>query len=169
MIIPTILVGDFEYLDTDYHCQILYTSMRSTMLNGTLAYAIPMNITTRCYMYTWRKMRRGNDSLIQTMTEPQKISARRDVVVLFLICILLALLLAFFIPSTVILSIYNFSGYLPWWASQIQWLVFIVSILSMTISLALISPHVRNLWTQNSTRRQHHHRNRTAAAALKIK
>ncbi|CAF0963939.1 unnamed protein product [Adineta steineri] len=147
MIIPTFVLGDFKYLVDDYHCQIEYQSMRSTLLNGTLAYMIPMNTTIGCYMYTVRKMRQGNNSLIHTMTHIQQVTARRDLIVLFRICILLGLLMAFFIPSTIILSIYNFTGYLPWWSSQIQWLVFITSIMCVTIVLAFISPHIRHLWT----------------------
>jgi hypothetical protein len=149
IIVPTLLLGDFQYLPDDYHCQIEYTSMRSTMLNGTLAYVIPMNITMGCYVHTLRRMRRGHHSLTQAMTHIQQVTARRDLIVLFRICIVLALLMAFFIPSTVILVIYNFTGYLPWWSSQIQWLVFSTSIASATIVLALVSPHVRNLGTFN--------------------
>ncbi|UJR20220.1 hypothetical protein I4U23_023351 [Adineta vaga] len=145
--IPTFLLDDFKYLNTDYHCQIEFTSIRSTMLNGTLAYVIPMDITIGCYMYTVRKMRQGNNSLIQTMTHIQKITARRDLIVLFRICILLGLLMVFYIPSSIILFIYIATGYLPWWSSQIQWLVFSISIICVTIALALISPHVRHLWT----------------------
>jgi hypothetical protein len=84
------------------------------------------------------------------MTRIQQMTVRRDIIVLFRICILLGLLMAFFIPSTIILLIYNFTGYLPWWSSQIQWLVFSLSITSVSIVLALVSPHVRNLCIINT-------------------
>ena len=146
IVVPTLLMNDFEYLPDDYHCQIGFTNYRSTLLNGIVAYLVPMNITGGCYVYTLRKIRRGHTHLLENMSQIQQISARRDLIVLFRICLLLSLLMSFFIPSLVLLVIYQRTGYLAWWASQVQWLVFITSVTCVTVALAVISPHVYNLW-----------------------
>jgi membrane protein DedA with SNARE-associated domain len=88
------------------------------------------------------------------MTHIQQISTRRDLVVFFRICILNGLLMVIFIPSAIIFIIYGFTKYSPWWASQNLWLDFSLLITIVTLVLALVSPHVRNLWKRNTHR--HH-------------
>jgi len=163
--LPVLLLGDYTYSVDDYYCQNEYTNLRSTYINGVLAYTIPMSISIGCYFYTLRKMRRGNNDLIQTMTQIQQISARRDLVVLLRICIILGLLLAFFTPSIILLYIYIFTGYAPWWSSQVQWLAITLSITSVSVTIPLVSPHVRDLWTRNL---HGHHHNIVAPAVIRI-
>lgn len=169
LIIPTYLLNDFQYLVDDYHCQIAFTNYRSTLLNGVLVYSIPMSLTSGCYIYTLRKMRRGNNHFNETMTEIQKISARRDLLVLFRICLLLGLLMLFFIPSAIILFIYNFTGILLWWSVDVQWLTFSFSICSVTVLLVFISPHVQSLWTQNVVHQQRQRQTPQTATLQMIK
>ena len=83
IMIPALLLGDFEYLVNDYLCQIDYSNVRSILLYGTLSYSIPMFITAGCYVYTLRNMRRGNNNLIHTMTRIQQMNARRDLNCIF--------------------------------------------------------------------------------------
>ncbi|CAF1029813.1 unnamed protein product [Adineta steineri] len=148
VMIPGLLLGNFKYLKDDYLCQIDYTSLQDICMNGILAYAIPLYTTIGCYLYTLRKMRRGNNRLILTMTQIQQISARRDLIVLSRICTLLGLLLTISIPAMIAYFIYLSSGYLPWWLSQSQWLAFSLITCIVTIVLLIISPHVRKLWTK---------------------
>jgi hypothetical protein len=91
--IPALLLGDFQYLNNDYLCQINYVNVRSILVNGTLAYGIPMYITIGCCIYTWKKMQRENNHLFHTMTRIQQMIARRDLIVLFQICLLIGLLM----------------------------------------------------------------------------
>jgi hypothetical protein len=154
IILPNLLLGDFKYLIDDYHCQVELTDIRNGLLDAGLAYLIPVSISTGCYIYTLRKIRRGQNSLLQTMTHIQQITTRRDIIVFFRICILNGLLMVTFIPSAVILIIYCFAKYSPWWASQNLWLDFSLLITIVTLVLALVSPHVRNLWRRNTHR--HH-------------
>ncbi len=88
------------------------------------------------------------------MTLIQQINARRDVIIFSRSFILLRLMMTFFIPLIIInlVVVYTFTGDKPWWSSPIQWLVFSLSRTSVTVVLALISPHVRNLWTKNRSR-----------------
>jgi len=114
IILPNLLHGDFKYLIDDYHCQVELTDIRNGLLDAVLAYFIPVSISTGCYIYTLRKIRKGKNSLIQTMTHIQQITTRRDVIVLFRICILHGLLIVTVIPSAVILIMYCFTKYSPW-------------------------------------------------------
>ena len=66
IILPTRLLNDFKYLIDDYHYQLEFTSFRSTSLNGTLAYVIPMSIIIGSYIYTLRKIRRDNNNFGST-------------------------------------------------------------------------------------------------------
>ncbi len=95
VILPALVLNQFEYVIDDYHCQ--------------------------------------------------RLAVQRDIFVLFRICILLALMVSFFIPATIIFIISNSTGYLPWWSSQFRWITYVISMSSVTIALALISPHVMDL------------------------
>lgn len=153
--IPTLLLGDFRYSANDYNCQNDTTNLRSAFMSGTLTYIVPLNITNGCYIYTLRKMRRGNNSFMQTMTQIQQISARRDLVVLFRVCILIGLLTIFFLPSVILLFNYIATGYIPWWAAPSQWFTLSLSTTIVIIILPLLSPHVQNLWSTNVQRHRH--------------
>ncbi len=90
--LPSLLLGYFSYSVDDYNCQNDSTNLRSVFMNGSLVYVIRVNIINGCYFYTLIKMRQENNSLMETMTQIQQINARRDLVVLFRICVLNGLL-----------------------------------------------------------------------------
>ena len=152
MKLPTLLLGYFQYSANDYHCQVEYTNFRIVPVNVFWDYFLPMLITIGCYVYTLKKTRRNNHNLMQTMTQIEQISARRDMIVLSRICILLGLLLSIFLPSIVVLFVKLSIGYLPWWSSQIQWFIFSLIITCIIIVLAIVFPHIRYLWKRNSHR-----------------
>ncbi|CAF0864841.1 unnamed protein product [Adineta steineri] len=152
IMIPGLLLGYFKYSNNDYLCQVDYTSLKNTCINGMLSYAFPVYATMGCYYYTLRKVRKRNHNLVQA-------SARRDLIVLFRICILVGLLMIIPVPTMIGFFIYFSSGYLPWWLSQFQWFTFSLITNITTIILILISPHVRILWTKTF---HHPHRHRVA-------
>ena len=152
IMIPTLLLGYYRYVPDDNICSHEITILQSAVLTSFLAYIIPVSITTGCYVYTLKKMRRGNNSLLHTMTQIQQKSARRDLVVLLRICILLAILLTIWIPIAIGFLFYVRSGVKPWWLGQIQRLIFHLSTASVSVSLLMISPHIWNLWKRNTVR-----------------
>ncbi len=149
LVLPAPLLGVFQYSVADYYCQIEYANFRSLLIFTSLAYVIPMNITIGCYIYTMKKIRRGNNNLIQTMT---LINAHRDLVVLFRICLLLGLIAIVSIPLIVTYLIYILTGSIPWCSAPIQWLVLSLSITIVTVALGLISPHIWSLLKKHSRR-----------------
>ncbi|CAF0866170.1 unnamed protein product [Adineta steineri] len=149
IMIPGLLLGYFKYSNNDYLCQVDYTSLKNTCINGMLSYAFPVYATMGCYYYTLRKVRKRNHNLVQA-------SARRDLIVLFRICILVGLLMIIPVPTMIGFFIYFSSGYLPWWLSQFQWFAFSLITNIATIILILISPHVRILWTKTFHHPRHH-------------
>ncbi len=144
--IPGLLLGTFKYFDDGYTCQIDFTNLKDLFLNGILAYGLALYTATGCYFYTVRKTRRRSNSLINTMTHIQQASARRDVIVLYRICMLVGLMMTLTTPLIIGYFTYISSGYLPWWLSQLQSLIFSLIIHIVTIIIVFISPHVRALW-----------------------
>ena len=149
---PALLVADLKYIKNDYYCQIDFRNLRNILANATVIYLIPIVITFGCYIYTWKNMRRSKNSLIQTTVHNQKLIARRDIIVLSRICILFGLVLSIAIPSLTTLFIYDFTGYLPWWSTEIQWFSFMSTLTIVSVVLALSSPHVRNLRIRHFSR-----------------
>ncbi len=94
-------------------------------------------------------MRKGNNSLIHTMTHIQRMNARRDLVVLFRICVLLGILLVSSIPGAMAVVISFVFGYTPWWSSEITLLFFTLSTPVVAVVLLVTSPHVLNLWKKH--------------------
>ena len=109
VILPAFVLDQFEYVVNDYHCQIPYTESRTIFLYGAIIYVVPLTITVGCYFFTLR-----NSRMRQAMTQVQRLAVQRDIIVLFRICLLLALMVSFFIPATVIFIINSSTGYLPW-------------------------------------------------------
>ena len=77
---------------------------------------------------------------------------RRDLLVMSRIRLLFWLLLSVDIAVIIGLLTYNFSGYLPWQSSQIQWLLRNTLVTMIFIVLALVFPHVQHLLTQYFSR-----------------
>jgi hypothetical protein len=117
LVLPAPLLDVFQYSIDDYYCQIEYTNFRSLLIFTSLAYAIPMNITIGCYIYTMKKIRRGNKNFVQTMTQ---ITVNRDLIVLFRICLLLGLIAIVSIPLIITYLIYIFTRSIPWCSAPIQ-------------------------------------------------
>jgi hypothetical protein len=102
------------------------------------------------------------------MTQIQRLAVQRDIIVLFRICILLALMVSFFIPATIIFIISDSTGYLPWWSSQFRWITYVISMSNVTIALTLISPHVMDLWKNFNRTRKVSHRATVGPAIIGI-
>lgn len=145
-VMPNILLGDYEYFEDGLQCQISLLNRRSAIFNFLVLYFIPVIVTIGSYMYTVRKARTANTHLRQPMTQIQIIAAQRDMVVLFRICILIVPMLMFSVPTVIVFVAYLTEGRKLWWSIQVQWLVFVISMTFVNVILALISPHVRNLF-----------------------
>ncbi|CAF0929913.1 unnamed protein product [Adineta ricciae] len=147
IMIPGLFLGDYIYSQGDYLCQIDYTKWKNIILNGILAYYIPINVTIGCYFYTLRKIKQDRHSTVFTVARIQQVTARRDLIVISRLCVLFGLLTMISIPAVTGYFIYVFTGYLPWWLSSLQWLVFSLIMNIVTIVLVFISPQVRILFT----------------------
>ncbi|CAF1135816.1 unnamed protein product [Adineta steineri] len=165
---PALFLNRFEYLPDDYHCQIPYGNFQTIILYGIIIYIIPLTITIGCYIFTLRKMHNENNRFRQIITQIQRFIIQREMNILFRLCILLGFMITFFIPSTIIFLINQFTGYLPWWSSQIRWLSYVLSMICVTIILAFISPHIRNLWINSTGFRKLFPKNKIAPAVIKI-
>ena len=96
IMISALLLDNFKYLVNDYLCQNDYANFLSICVNSLLTSGISLYTTIGCYIYTLRKIRSG---IIETMTQIEQISARRHLIGLFTIYILLGLLMTIYIPA----------------------------------------------------------------------
>ncbi|UJR11265.1 hypothetical protein I4U23_015447 [Adineta vaga] len=167
ILIPSFFLDGYKYSVENYYCENDYRNIQSTFFNGAFSYSIPLEVTTTCYVYTWMKMHRRDNNLLQTMSRIREMSARRDLIVLFRICIIHGLLLVFFTPSVILLFIYIGTGYVPWWSSQVQWLVLSFSIACVSVLLLFVSPYVRELWIKRF-HRQHRHDQTTVQIIMRV-
>jgi hypothetical protein len=149
-VIPVYLLGTFEYLPNDFHCQIALNNIRGLLTGLTLVHMLPISLTTTCYIYTVIYIRKRSDKIRNSR---QRASDRRDLSVLKRIFILLAAMTGSGMPQLGISICYQVFGYLPYWSTQFQWLTAIVSIFCISVILIFVSPNLQNFWRRSLSSR----------------
>ncbi|UJR20206.1 hypothetical protein I4U23_023337 [Adineta vaga] len=147
-LLPNVILKDFDYISQEYHCQIQFENIRAVCCAGIVLYGIPIYITVGCYIYTLRRIRNENQ-IRHHLTQIQLVTARRDLIVLFRICILFIFMIIFIIPNFISFFIYLIWKYDVGWLEQVQWLFYVLSMTGVTVVLPFISPHISNLWKTN--------------------
>ena len=136
----------FKYLPRDYHCQIPLSDLRSLLLGLSMVHSIPITLTTICYVYTIVYIRRRTISI---RTTRQRARDRRDLSVLTRVFILLAVMIGSGLPQMGIGIYHHYSGFLPSWATQFQWLTATFSVLCVAVIMMVISPNLQNFFRQS--------------------
>jgi hypothetical protein len=145
-VIPVYLLGTFEYLHDDFHCQIALSNIRGLLIGLALVHMIPISLTTICYIFTAIYIRKCSTTV---KTTRQRNSDRRDYLVLKRIFILLSVMIASGMPQLGISLHYQYFGYLPFWSTQFQWLTATFSILSVAVILIFLSPNLQRFWRKS--------------------
>jgi hypothetical protein len=140
-VIPVLLLGTFEYLPNDYHCQIAIYNIRGLLIGLSLVHFIPVSLTTACYIYTMMYIRKSR-AIVKSAR--QKAKDRRDFLVLTRVLVLLGVIIVSGLPTLGISLFYQFSGYLPYWSSQFQWLSATFPICIVSVLLIFVSPNLKN-------------------------
>jgi hypothetical protein len=136
-VIPVLLLGTFQYLPEDYHCQIPIYNVRGLLIGLSLVHMIPISLTTICYIYTMMYIRKISATVKSIR---QQARDRRDFLVLKRVFTLLSILIESGVPTLGISLFFQFSGYLPYWSTQFQWLTATFSICVVSIVLIFVSP-----------------------------
>ncbi|CAF1068548.1 unnamed protein product [Rotaria sordida] len=109
-LIPSLLIGDMEYLHNDYHCQVAPSSMRGSLIVCVLGFLFPFIIIACSYVYTIYYIRQHSSTIITTK---QRKSMRRDMIILKRVLIILTLLTSSAAPHAFFPVAYRFLGSLP--------------------------------------------------------
>ena len=142
-VIPVYFLGLFEYLPDDYHCQIAIHNTLGLVLGLSLVHMIPITLTTICYIYTAIYIRKSS-ARVRSMR--QQIKDRRDFFVLKRIFLLLTVMIASGMPTLGISLYSQWTGYLPFWATQFQWLTATFAMCIISVILIFVSPNLRQFW-----------------------
>ncbi|CAF4107867.1 unnamed protein product [Adineta steineri] len=141
-LLPSLLIGDIEYLENDFHCQVAPTNMRSSLTVCLIGFLAPFTIILYCYGYTIYYVRKHNSTII---TIKQRTILRRDLIILKRIILLLTVLTSSAVPHVAFPIIYIMIGSLPKWLVSLEWALTILALLSISLVIPRISPHLKRL------------------------
>ena len=79
MLLPSLFLGDLEYLPNDYHCQFGPTNLRGSMIGLSILFIIPFVSTLMFYSYTLYYVYTKTTVLT---TISRNTTARRDLIIL---------------------------------------------------------------------------------------
>jgi hypothetical protein len=137
--LPFIFLHDFEYIPSEYRCQISYTNLRASIMVLLIEYVIPSNIMFSIYIYIIRYIRRTN----RGMANRQQQTIRRDMIVIKQTLILFTILQIFSTPLVVLWLLYAIVNYLTPLSYQLQSMTVAFSQVSIPIVLAFSTPQIR--------------------------
>lgn len=150
-LLPSLLLGDINYIAHDYHCQFVPSNMRGSLTVCMVGFLIPFTIMACCYAHTIIFVRKHKSKLI---TIKQRASLRCDLIILKRVIILLTVLTSSAIPHAAFPVIYILVGSLPTWLVSVEWALTILSLLTIALVIPRISPHLKELCGQkNSSQR----------------
>jgi hypothetical protein len=140
--LPSLLLGDIEYLSNEYHCQVPPTNIRATVIITFFVYLLPFCAIAICYVRTIFHVRTETTVLV---TIKQHASTHRDLIVSTRVVIVLGFLTITGMPHLITTVIYANTGRLPSWAVPFEWLMTILGSTSISIIQIFISPHLKKL------------------------
>ncbi len=143
-LLPSLLIGDIEYISNDYHCQFAPTSIRGSLIIYSLGFVFPFSVTIFCYIWTMCSIRHQTAALV---TINQQIHIHRDLIILKRLVIFLTIVTIVGAPHICLPMIYVITGNLPPWIISLEWFLTVLAIVAVSIILLFITPHLKKLWT----------------------
>ena len=131
--LPFVLVGDFQYVPSEFRCQISYTNFRASLMALIIEYVIPTNIIFAIYFCIIRYIRRTN----------RGVRHRRDVIVMKQMLGLLVIVQLLLIPLSILWALYLAANYLTPLSYQLQGLTVAFSQAFTPIALAFCTAEIR--------------------------
>ena len=142
MLLPSLFLGDLEYLPNDYHCQIGPTNLRGSMIGLSVLFIVPFVSTLMFYLYTLYYVYTKTTVLT---TINRNTTARRDLIILSRLVFLFTFITTVAFPHVLIPVIYTISGSLASWVSPCEWLFTAFSLSAACIIQFVVSPNLRKL------------------------
>ena len=164
LLVPSLILGDIDYLPNAYYCQFPPTSVRKTLLGLSLIFLIPFISTLICYFYTMYYVRTQTTALT-SINQNQRI--RRDFLVLSRLVLLFTFLTGVALPHVLIPVAHALGAYIPDWVVSFEWTLTVLSLTAACILQIWFTPHLRKLFvrtmrvrptTKIETVIQNHHR-----------
>ncbi|CAF3298138.1 unnamed protein product [Rotaria sp. Silwood2] len=133
-----VYLNKFEYIPSEYQCEIPINNYSGAAMMTTLTYILPINTIFFIYFYIMRYIRRTTNT-IQTRQNINK----RDMIVFKRIIILLIVLQVLSIPLFVVWILYVITGYTISWNYYFLALVSSIGQLVMSLILASTTSQIR--------------------------
>lgn len=141
-LLPSLIIGDIEYILDGYHCQFSPTSFRGTLTLCSIGFLLPFSVTIFFYTWTMCSIRRRSMALL---TIDQRASIHRDIVIMKRLLILLNIITAVSLPHVLLPVIYTIVGSLPQWIVPLEVLLTELAVLAVAVVLFMITPQLRQL------------------------
>lgn len=141
-LLPSLLIGDIEYVAYDHHCQFIPTSVRGSFTIYTIGFVVPFSITVFCYMWTMYSVRKQTAALA---TIDQQASVNRDMIVMKRLMIFLTVVTIVAAPHVFLPVIYLITGSLPEWIISLEWLITSIALVCVLIIIFFITPQLNKL------------------------
>jgi hypothetical protein len=138
--LPSLLIGDIEYIFNDYHCQFAPTSIRGSLTVYSVGFVFPFSVTVFCYIWTMCSIRKQTAALI---TINQQINIHRDLIILKRLVIFLTIVTIVAAPHVCLPIIYVITGNLPPWIISLEWLTTALALVAVLFILLFITPHLK--------------------------
>ena len=136
--LPLLLLDDFQYIPSEYRCQVSYGNTRASLLTLLVEYLIPSNIIFSIYFSIIRYIRRTNHAMIHRQN-----TFRGDLLVFKQILVILIGVQMLSVPLVVLWILYLSINYLTEFSYQLQGLTVAVSQALIPIVLLLYTPQLR--------------------------
>lgn len=136
--LPLLLFDDFQYIPSEYRCQVSYTNTRGSLLTLLVEYAIPSSVIFSIYVSIIRYIRRTNHAMIHRQN-----TFRGDLLVFKQILVILIGIQMLSIPLVVLWILYVSINYLTEFSYQLQGLTVALSQALMPIVLLFNTPQLR--------------------------
>ncbi len=145
-----LLLRYFEYVPQLYHCQIPFTNSQGMIVSFSIIFVIPINAIAGIYCYIMYYIKYKANSPIQ---RNRRRTYQRDVIVLRRIIILIGILFIISVPTIILWMTYLITGYLHPLIHHIEWLIYSITLVVLSIALAFLSPDLQQLvlvtWRRN--------------------
>jgi hypothetical protein len=142
LLMPSVFLGDIDYLPHDYHCQLPPSNLRGMLRALSSVFLIPFILTLICYFYTMHYVRTQTTALT---TINQHRSIRRDLIIMSRLVLLFVFVTAAALPHVLIPIIYTITGYLPTWVASFEWSLTVFSFTAASIIQLFVTPHLKKL------------------------
>ncbi|CAF3389227.1 unnamed protein product [Rotaria sp. Silwood2] len=143
-LLPSLCIGDIDYLPTDYHCQLSPKNLHATLTGLSILFLIPLSLTLICYVCTMYYVRSRNIALGPI---GRSSNIHRDLTVFTRLVILLTFVTTVALPHVLIPIAYVANDYLPLWTSPFEWSLTLFSLICVAITQIFVSSHLKKIFT----------------------